>query len=67
MVYLFRDVTFTKAAWGRTVRVKTVRLSCKIVGTYGKDEVFIKLNKSVHFPFKGGITIRVLKKEVVEK
>lgn len=65
MIYLFKDYSLTKAMWGRAVHVKTVRLACKVVGTYGKDEVFIKLNKSVHYP--KGMIIRVLKTELAEK
>ena len=65
MIYLFKDYSLTKATWGRTVHVKTVRLACKVVGTYGKDEVFIKLNKSVHFP--KDMIIRVSKTEIIKK
>lgn len=65
MIYLFKDYSLTKAKWGRAVKIKTVRLACKVVGTYGKDEVFIKLNRSTHFP--GGMTIRVAKTDIVEK
>lgn len=66
MIYLFKDYSFIKAKWGRAVKSKIVRLACKVVGTYGKDELFIKLGKNRHFPFKDGIIIRVLQTEVVE-
>lgn len=67
MVYLFRDIdTSKKTRWGREVKIRTVRLVCKVLSEYNKDEVFIHLGKSKYFPFKGGATIRVLKTSVIK-
>jgi hypothetical protein len=67
MIYLFRDIdTSKKTKWGREVKIKTVRLQCEIMGSYGKDEVFIKLYKNKYFPMKGRSTIRVLRSAVIE-
>lgn len=65
MIYSFKDYSLVKAKWGWSVHTKTVRLACKVVGSHGKDEVFIKLNKSAYFP--KGMIIRVLKAVVTEK
>ena len=65
MIYSFKDYSLVKAKWGRSVHTKTVRLTCEVVGSHGKDEVFIKLNKSAYFP--KGVIIRVLKIAVTEK
>ena len=67
MIYLHKVYDCSKKTrWGREVKVVVVRLRCKVVGTYDKDEIFIRLGKSKHFPFQGGITIRVLKNDVIK-
>ena len=65
MRYLYHDIKFDKNVpklAGYTSKLR--KLKCEIVGAADKDEVFIRVKKSKHFP--RAMTIRVLRTEVVD-